>query len=185
MTSNANHYVGRIGPQTVIGKVSKRARRSSNHPSVTLEFSDNTVVQILVDSYNPVHRGIPKDLDVDPHINAICDNASLVNLTIINCIDSFDKAFERTHGCEQADELRWDQRHRAVAFNFTGENPTWQLCLPQWRNMTQARARLFFGVMQMFISSAAKIGLIEENRKIVIEADCSEVSRATPTHTIQ
>lgn len=127
--SQTNSFVRhcRINPHEIIGKTLKRARRSSKHPSVTLEFTDDTVLQILVDGYDPVHRGIPKELDMDPFINAICTNASPVNLTVTGCtlITLSDKAYERRNRQDESDELRWDQRHCAVAFKFAGDDPTW------------------------------------------------------------
>src|ERR1700722_95200 len=55
-----------IDPADLVGKVLTRVRRSPPHPTLTLDFSDNTTFQILVDGYDPVHRGIPKELVTDP-----------------------------------------------------------------------------------------------------------------------
>lgn len=45
-----------VDPSLLVGKVLRKLSRSSKHPTLTLDFSDNTTFQILVDGYDPVHR---------------------------------------------------------------------------------------------------------------------------------
>lgn len=45
-----------VDPSLLVGKVLTKISRSSKHPTLTLDFSDNTTFQILVDGYDPVHR---------------------------------------------------------------------------------------------------------------------------------
>jgi hypothetical protein len=45
-----------VDPSLLVGKVLTKLSRSSKHPTLTLDFSDNTTFQILVDGYDPVHR---------------------------------------------------------------------------------------------------------------------------------
>ena len=45
-----------VDPSLLVGKVLTRLSRSPKHPTLTLDFSDNTTFQILVDGYDPVHR---------------------------------------------------------------------------------------------------------------------------------
>jgi len=108
-----------INPTNLVGKVLKSVRRSERHPSLTLSFSDGTRVQIMVDGYDPVHRGVPKELEMDPSLNELFDSGEAVDLTVTDCalITLSDKAFAR-----QSDKLddQWDQRHLGVAFKFAG-----------------------------------------------------------------
>ncbi|KAH9949557.1 hypothetical protein B0H21DRAFT_99485 [Amylocystis lapponica] len=111
-----------INPSQLVGKVLKLVRRSPTHPNVTLHFSDNTTFQILVDGYDPVHRGIPKEIEMDPDLEPIFNHPEgqcAVDLTISKAaiVTLTDKAFvlgER--------ESRWDQYHSAIAFKFEEEN---------------------------------------------------------------
>jgi hypothetical protein len=112
-------------------------RRSSNHPTLTLDFTDNTTFQVLVDGYDPLHRGVPKELQMDPSSNPIFDppNGQLIGieLPIVDCalITLTDKAFEREPNINVDEmrrhlgELTWDQNHLGVAFKFAEENPRW------------------------------------------------------------
>jgi len=45
-----------VDPSLLVGKVLTRLSRSLKHPTLTLDFADNTTFQILVDGYDPVHR---------------------------------------------------------------------------------------------------------------------------------
>lgn len=51
----------RIPPSSIIGKVLVRIRPSPTHPSVNLDFEDETTFQIRVDGYNLVHSTYPQD----------------------------------------------------------------------------------------------------------------------------
>ncbi|KAI0930284.1 hypothetical protein AcV5_007041 [Taiwanofungus camphoratus] len=111
-----------VDPSQLIGKVLKRVRRSPNHPNVTLHFADDTAFQILVDGYDPVHRGIPKQIEVDPDLEPLFNHQGReaeVNLTICNAavVTLADKAFELGKK-----ESRWDQRHSGIALKFKEEN---------------------------------------------------------------
>ncbi|KAJ7091155.1 hypothetical protein C8R44DRAFT_685978 [Mycena epipterygia] len=106
-------HVG-INPASLVGKVLKSVRRSEKHPSLTLTFADGTRVQIMVDGYDPVHKGVPKALEMDPSLRDLLDASDAVHLTVTDCalITLSDKAF--------ADHDHWDQRHLGVAFKFAG-----------------------------------------------------------------
>ncbi|THU95404.1 hypothetical protein K435DRAFT_755941 [Dendrothele bispora CBS 962.96] len=112
-------HVG-VDPSELIGKVLSRARRSPKHPVITLDFTDNTSFQILVDGYNPRLRGIPKELEMDEFFDELVA-AGLVDLEIVDCalITLQDKAFDRTA------DARWDQKHLGIAIKFAEENPHW------------------------------------------------------------
>jgi hypothetical protein len=105
-----------------VGKVLTRVRRSPKHPTVTLDFSDNTTFQILVDGYNPLHPGVPKSLEMDSSLDPIFNPPSgqlHVELNIVDCalITLTDKAFEMRDRVEQ-----WDQNHLGVVFKFAEDN---------------------------------------------------------------
>lgn len=104
----------------------KRARRSTTHPAVTLDFSDATSFQILVDGYDPVHRGIPKELEMDATLDEILSSPEQMELQVLDCalVTLSDKAFARKHD-HDPEELQWDQKHLGVAFKFAVENPKW------------------------------------------------------------
>ncbi|KAJ8077229.1 hypothetical protein AAF712_004118 [Marasmius tenuissimus] len=114
-----------INPSQLIGKVLTRARRSPDHPALTLDFSDSTSFQVLVDGYNPKLKGIPKELEMNESFDDILlSNGGIIGLQIIDCalITLSDKAFERK--AHQTD-IRWDKHHLGVAFKFAEENPRW------------------------------------------------------------
>lgn len=130
-----------VKPSLLVGKVLTRLSRSRKHPTLTLDFSDNTTFQILVDGYDPVHRyvlsralieivdnvsyrGLPKELEMDSSLEQLLNTPSgqaLVEWTIEDCalITLSDKAFE-----SREREQRWDQDHIGVAFRFT-EDRKW------------------------------------------------------------
>jgi len=121
-----------IDPSSIIGKVLKRVSRSSIHPVLTLDFTDNTTFQILVDGYDPMHRGVPKELEMDPLLTELFTQgpSSQMELTIVDCalITLSDKAFQRRQMTSDRaptnphDVQQWDQHHLGVAFKFAGEN---------------------------------------------------------------
>lgn len=113
-----------IDPSHIIGKVLTRIRRSPHHPTLTLDFADNTTFQVLVDGYDPVHRGIPKTLEMNSSLDPIFnppEGQASVDLVVSDCasIKLTDKAFERRNT-----ENRWDQNHLGIAFKF-GDEKRW------------------------------------------------------------
>ncbi|KAG2150522.1 hypothetical protein DEU56DRAFT_780486 [Suillus clintonianus] len=121
-----------VDPSLLVGKVLRRLSRSSKHPTLTLDFSDNTTFQILVDGYDPVHRGLPKELEMDSSLEQLLNTPTkqaLVEWTIEDCalITLTDKAFE-----SREREQRWDQNHSGVAFRFS-EDRMWH-CV--WATLT-------------------------------------------------
>ncbi|KAJ7268797.1 hypothetical protein B0H12DRAFT_958766, partial [Mycena haematopus] len=106
-----------INPSDLVGKVLKTVRRSEVHPSITLAFEDNTRVQIMVDGYDPVHKGVPKELEMDPSLHDLFANDGAVDLTVTDCalITLSDKAFALPTNDQ------WDQKHLGIAFKFAGE----------------------------------------------------------------
>lgn len=114
----------------IVGKTLTRIRRSAKHPTLTLDFSDKSTFQVLVDGYDPVHRGVPKGLEMDPSLDHIFNppNGELrVNLVVADCalITLTDKAFEQKGPLPNATglgkELQWDQNHLGVAFKFADQ----------------------------------------------------------------
>ncbi|EIN11849.1 hypothetical protein PUNSTDRAFT_99128 [Punctularia strigosozonata HHB-11173 SS5] len=129
-----------IDPSELVGKVLTRVRRSPNHPNLTLDFADKTSYQIRVDGYDPVHRGVPKELEVSPSLHDILTPGDIGRLTITNCamITMTDKAFRLDKG-KQRDgarreefEDRWDQNHLGIAFKFEEENRDG---VPRWHSV--------------------------------------------------
>jgi hypothetical protein len=112
-------HVG-IDPGDLVGKVLTRIRRSPNHPTLTLDFSDNTTFQVLVDGYDPVHQGTPKELEMNPSLDPLFNppNGQLqVSLTVVDCalVTLTDKAF-----LKKTREAHWDQNHLGLGFKFAG-----------------------------------------------------------------
>ncbi|KAF8558027.1 hypothetical protein OG21DRAFT_1504716 [Imleria badia] len=121
-----------VDPSILVGKVLTKIHRSSKHPSMQLHFSDHTTYQILVDGYDPVHPGLPKQLEMDPMLASLLDAADGqldVPYTIDDCvlITLTDKAFD-----SKPREQRWDQNHIGVAFKFR-EDRSWH-CV--WATLT-------------------------------------------------
>ncbi|KIM69137.1 hypothetical protein SCLCIDRAFT_104163 [Scleroderma citrinum Foug A] len=113
-----------MDPGIIVGKVLTRISRSQKHPCMQLHFADDTCYQILVDGYDPVHRGLPKALEMDPNLESLLDGADgqvKVDRTVSHCalITLTDKAFE-----SKQREHRWDQNHTGVAFKFS-EDQVW------------------------------------------------------------
>lgn len=104
-----------------MGKVLTKVRRSPNHPTLTLDFADNTTFQVLIEGYDPMHPGVPKAFEMDSALDPVFNppnGQSTVQLKIIGCalIKLTDKAFEMGQN-----EAEWDHDHMAVAFKFEGE----------------------------------------------------------------
>jgi hypothetical protein len=70
----------------------------------------------MVDGYDPVHKGLPKELEMDPSLNDLFASEGAVDLTVTDCalITLSDKAFARPTNDQ------WDQKHLGVAFKFAG-----------------------------------------------------------------
>ncbi|KAF8210484.1 hypothetical protein K438DRAFT_1809779 [Mycena galopus ATCC 62051] len=70
----------------------------------------------MVDGYDPVHKGVPKELEMDPSLHDLFANDGAVDLTVTDCalITLSDKAFARPTNDQ------WDQNHLGVAFKFAG-----------------------------------------------------------------
>lgn len=118
-----------ISPKSLVGKVLKRVRRSQNHPTLTLDFADNTSFQVLIDGYNPSHPGVPKSLEMDPSLDPIFNPPSghlVVDLTIADCasVTLMDKAYDARRELQGARDEQWDQHHIGVAFKFLEESGT-------------------------------------------------------------
>ncbi|KAF9010499.1 hypothetical protein BDQ17DRAFT_1346330 [Cyathus striatus] len=133
------NHIG-IDPSEIVGKVLKRARISSIHPVVTLDFADNTSVQVLVDGYDPQHPGVPKELEMDPYFHEILSDGKTVNLEVLDCalVTLSDKAFHRVDS-KAPTEVNWDQKHLAIAFRFGEPSPRWH-CV--WAKMQEYDERL-------------------------------------------
>ncbi|KAK7053485.1 hypothetical protein VNI00_004111 [Paramarasmius palmivorus] len=126
-----------IEPSQLVGKVLSRARRSPEHPALTLDFADNTSYQILVDGYNPRYKGIPKELEMNESFdNILLSNDGFIGLQIVDCaiITLSDIAFERKQSHSQETNLQWDKRHLGVAFKFAEDTPRWH-CV--WATLTE------------------------------------------------
>ena len=127
-----------VDPRLLVGKVLKHVRRSSNHPAITLSFSDETSYQILVDGYDPRHPGVPKILDMDDMLRRLFDPPEGlvdVDLVIMDCcaIKLSDKAFAM-----EGRGQRWDQSHSGIAFKFE-EGQRWH-CV--WAMLEERDAEL-------------------------------------------
>ncbi|KAJ7594016.1 hypothetical protein C8J56DRAFT_1043803 [Mycena floridula] len=120
----------RTDPSEIIGRVLKRISRSPHHPVLTLDFTDQSTFQVLVDGYDPIHRGVPKELEMDPLLTDLFLQGpnSEMELTIVDCalITLSDKAFQRKQINDSSSPSNsiseWDQRHLGVAFKFAGES---------------------------------------------------------------
>jgi len=115
------HPIG-VDPSCIIGKVLTRIRRSPAHPAVTLDFADSTTYQVRVDGYDPVHRGIPKELETNSLLRPLFKPPGGqidVHLTIANCrlVKLKDTAHERS----ETSESRWNVEHLALAMKFEEE----------------------------------------------------------------
>ena len=115
------HPIG-VDPHCIIGKVLIRVRRSPVHPAVTLDFADKTTFQIRVDGYDPVHRGIPKELEVNSLLDTLFKPPGgqiNVRLTIANC--RFVQLKDIAHERKDTTESRWNVEHLALAIKFEEE----------------------------------------------------------------
>ncbi|TEB37396.1 hypothetical protein FA13DRAFT_1726486 [Coprinellus micaceus] len=110
-----------IDPSDIIGKVVKQVRKSCTHPTVTIDFDDDTSVQIRVDGYDPRHPGLPKSLETDSHLEELMMREFPIDIPVLGCayVTLSDKAFDcrRRNGID--DTLQhWDQQHVGLALKF-------------------------------------------------------------------
>lgn len=135
------HLCPSIDPSEIIGKVLRRARQSSTHPTITLDFADHTTVQVLVDGYDPVHRGIPKQLEMDDGLDAILSANKSLNLEVIDCafVTLQDVAFDCKYTRYSSKAVSWEQKHLGLALKFSEKNPRWH-CI--WACMEERHEKL-------------------------------------------
>jgi hypothetical protein len=123
-----------VDPSQIVGKVLVHIRKSPIHPAVTLHFSDNTTYQVRVDGYDPVHRGIPKELEMNSVLIPLFKPPGGqidVQLTVTHArlVELKDTA----HEWSETAESRWNVEHLALALKFT-EEPGWH-CV--WATMAE------------------------------------------------
>ncbi|KAI0266810.1 hypothetical protein BC834DRAFT_873626 [Gloeopeniophorella convolvens] len=123
-----------VDPDDIVGKVLVRIRRSPTHPAVTLHFADNTTYQVRVDGYDPVHRGIPKELEMNSLLVPLFKPPSGqvdVRLTVTHA--RMVKLKDTAHEWSERSESRWNVEHLALALKFA-EEPGWH-CV--WATMAE------------------------------------------------
>jgi len=124
------HSIGE-DPAVLVGKTLTFVRRSAAHPNITMGFSDGTTFRLLVDGYDPVHRGVPKELEMDESLRGVFDPEGghvALNLPLLDCTFTrlTDKAFKVDSREGESRALqRWDQSHLALALKFA-EDDTWR-----------------------------------------------------------
>ncbi|KAH9002086.1 hypothetical protein EDB86DRAFT_363079 [Lactarius hatsudake] len=123
-----------VDPDQIVGKVLIRIRRSPTHPAVTLHFADNTIYQVRVDGYDPVHRGIPKELEMNSVLVPLFKPPGgqiTVHLTVIHA--RMVKLKDTAHEWSETIDSRWNVEHLALALKFA-EVPGWH-CV--WATMAE------------------------------------------------
>ncbi|KAI9442215.1 hypothetical protein H4582DRAFT_1264256 [Lactarius indigo] len=123
-----------VDPDQIVGKVLIRIRRSPTHPAVTLHFADNTIYQVRVDGYDPVHRGIPKELEMNSVLVPLFKPPGgqiSVHLTVIHA--RLVKLKDTAHEWSETIDSRWNVEHLALALKFA-EVPGWH-CV--WATMAE------------------------------------------------
>jgi hypothetical protein len=123
-----------VDPDRIVGKVLVHIRRSPAHPAVTLHFADRSSYQIRIDGYDPVHRGIPKELEMNSVLVPLFKPPGGqidVHFTVTHArmVELKDTAYERSHTAES----RWNVGHIALALKFA-EVPGWH-CV--WATMAE------------------------------------------------
>ncbi|TFY74155.1 hypothetical protein EWM64_g9857 [Hericium alpestre] len=77
-----------VDPNCIVGKVLTCVRRSPIHPSISLDFADDTTYQLRVDGYSPTYPGIPREFEMNsamyPLLHAEGGRAD-VRLTVSHC----------------------------------------------------------------------------------------------------
>jgi hypothetical protein len=106
------------------------------HPALTLDFTDHTAVQVLVDGYDPAYRGIPKRLEMDNDLETIISANESLNLRVVDSaiITLQDAAFDCKNAQYPSETISWDQKHLGVALKFSEKNPRWH-CI--WARMEE------------------------------------------------
>jgi len=123
-----------VDPDQIVGKVLVHTRRSPTHPAVTLHFADNTAYQVRVDGYDPVHRGIPKELETNSVLLPLFKPPAGqidVHLTVTHARMVLLK--DTAHQWSEKAESRWNVEHVAFALKFA-EEPGWH-CV--WATMAE------------------------------------------------
>jgi hypothetical protein len=123
-----------VDPDQIVGKVLIRIRRSLTHPAVTLHFADNTIYQVRVDGYDPVHRGIPKELEMNSVLVPLFKPPGgqiSVHLTVTHA--RLVKLKDTAHEWSGTRDSRWKIEHLALALKFA-EQPGWH-CV--WATMAE------------------------------------------------
>ena len=123
-----------VDPDQIVGKVLIRIRRSLTHPAVTLHFADNTIYQVRVDGYDPIHRGIPKELEMNSVLVPLFKPPGGqidVHLTVTHA--RLVKLKDTAHEWSETRESRWNVEHLALALKFA-EEPGWH-CV--WATMAE------------------------------------------------
>ena len=123
-----------VDPDQIVGKVLVHIRRSPTHPAVTLHFADKTIYQVRVDGYNPVHRGIPKELEMNSVLLPLFKPPGGqidVHLTVTHARTVQLK--DTAHEWSEKAESRWNVEHVALALKFA-EVPGWH-CV--WATMAE------------------------------------------------
>lgn len=123
-----------IDPDQIVGKVLLHIRQSPTHPAVTLRFADNTTYQVRVDGYDPVYRGIPKELETNSLLLPLFKpprGQIDVRLTVAHA--RMIKLKDTAHEWSQTRESRWNVEHVALALKFA-EEPGWH-CV--WATMAE------------------------------------------------
>lgn len=123
-----------VDPDQIVGKVLIHIRRSPTHPAVTLHFADKTVYQVRVDGYDPLHRGIPKELEMNSVLLPLFrppGGQIDVHLTVIHA--RLVQLKDTAHEWSETAESRWNVEHAALALKFA-EEPGWH-CV--WATMAE------------------------------------------------
>jgi hypothetical protein len=120
----------------------KSIHRSAVHPTLFLNFADDSRYQVMVRGYDPVHPGVRKRLELDSFLDPLLKPGSTTPLgyKITDCaiIRLRDKAFERratptsertsfssssSEGSTlvtplESPHLKWEQNHMSLALKF-------------------------------------------------------------------
>jgi len=123
-----------VNPDQIVGKVLVYIRRSPAHPAVTLHFADNTTYQVRVYGYDPIHRGIPKELETNsvllplfkPPAGQMDVHLTVTHARMVSLKDT-------AHQWSEKAESRWNVEHVAFALKFA-EEPGWH-CV--WATMAE------------------------------------------------
>ncbi|KAF8502299.1 hypothetical protein F5888DRAFT_1184685 [Russula emetica] len=124
-----------VDPDLIVGKVLIHIRRSPTHPAVTLHFADKTVYQVRIDGYDPIHRGIPKELEMNSVLLPLFrppGGQIDVHLTVAQA--RLVRLKDTAHEWSETAESRWNVEHVALALKFAEEPGSWH-CV--WATMAE------------------------------------------------